>query len=103
MILRDQEIDSAVVVVVSGNDGARLFELNLVESNVDGDVFPSAGTKIAEEADFALAVFRLADSDEIDPPIVVVVDSGDALGNVKIRLRERHGSKTLSAIVMPKR
>ena len=78
VILRDQQIGGAVAIVVAGDDGARIFELNLVEANVGGDIFESIGAEIAEEAHFALAVFRFADRDEIDPAVVVVVDGGDA-------------------------
>ena len=80
MILRDEQIGCAVVVVVAGDDGARIFELNFVEADVGGDVFESVGTEIAEESDFALAVGSFADGDEIDPAVVVVVEGGDAVG-----------------------
>ena len=63
MVLRDQQIDGSVVLVIADNDGARLLKLNLVESDVGGNVFPSVGPEIAEEADFAFAIFGLADSD----------------------------------------
>ena len=56
------------------------FELNLVEADVGGDVFESVGAEVAEEADFALAVFGFADGDEVDPAVVVVVEGGDAEG-----------------------
>ena len=79
VILRDEQVGGAVVVVVAGDDGARIFELNLVEADVGGDVFESVGAEIAEQADFALAVFRFADSDQIDPAVVVVVKGGDAV------------------------
>ena len=78
MVLRDEQVGGAVVVVVAGDDGARIFELNLVEADVGSDVFPSVGAEIAEELDFAFAVFGLADSDEVDPAVVVVVEGGDA-------------------------
>ena len=86
VILRDEQVGGAVVVVVAGDDGARIFELNLVEANVGGDVFESVGPEIAEETDFALAVFRLADGDEVDPAVVVVVEGGDAVGADPVRL-----------------
>src|SRR5208282_1422690 len=103
VILRDQKIDGTVVVVVAGNDGARLFELNLVESDVGGDVLPSVGSKITEEADFAFAVFRLADSDEIDPAVVVVVDGGDAVGANPVWRRNVDLLKALAVIIAPQR
>ena len=102
VILRDQQIDGAVVVVVSGDDGARLFELNFVESDVGGDVFESVGAEIAEEADFALAIFRLADGDEIDPAVVVVVEGGDAVGADPIGFGELDLIEGFALIVAPK-
>ena len=58
VILRDQQIGGAVAVVVAGDDGARIFELNLVEADVGGDIFESVGAEIAEETDFAFAIWR---------------------------------------------
>ena len=60
MVLGDEQVGRAVVVVVSGDDGARIFELNFVEANVGSDVLPSIRAEIAEQLDFAFAVFRLA-------------------------------------------
>ena len=48
VVLSDEQVGRAVVIEVSRDDGARIFELNLVEAHVGGDVFPSIGTKIAE-------------------------------------------------------
>ena len=79
MILCDEQIGCAVVVVVAGDDGARAFEMNLVEADVGGDVFESIRAEVAEESDFAFAVFRLADCDQIDPAVVVVVECSDAV------------------------
>ncbi len=79
MILGDEQIGGAVVVVVTGDDSSRIFELNFVEADIGGDVFESVGTKIAEEPDLALALFRLADGDQIHPAVVVVVEGGDAI------------------------
>ena len=87
MVLRDEKIDCAIVVVVAGDDGARIFELNFVEADIGGDVFPSIGAKVAEEADFALAVLGFADSNQIDPSVVVVVESGDAKAAGPVGLR----------------
>ncbi len=89
VILRDEQIGRAVAVVVAGDDGARVFELNLVEADVGGDVFEAVRPEIAEEPHFALAIFRLADSDEVDPAVVVVVEGGDAVGADPIRLGQR--------------
>ncbi len=80
VILRDQQVGSAVAIVIAGDDGARLFELNLVETNVGGDVFETISPKIAEQPHFAPALFGFADGDEIDPAVIVVVEGGDAVG-----------------------
>ena len=79
VILRDEQIGGAIAVVVAGDDGARIFELNLVEADVGGDILEAVRAEIAEQTDFARAVFRLANGDEIDPAVVVVVDGGDAV------------------------
>ena len=102
VILRDQKIDRAVVVVIAGDNGARLFELNLVESGFGGDIFESVRAEIAEEADFALAVFCLADGNEIDPAVVVVVDGGDAVGTDPVRFGEWHLVERFALVVVPK-
>jgi len=62
MILRDQKIDSAVVVVISGDDRAWIFELNFVQAGLRGHVFPSVGAEIPEEADFAFPSFVSPDA-----------------------------------------
>ena len=63
VILRNKQVGGAVVVVVSGDNCAGVFELNLVKADVGGDVFESVGAEIAEQAHFAFAVFGLADCD----------------------------------------
>ena len=90
VILRDEQIGGAVAVVVAGDDGARIFELNLVEADVGGDVFESIRAEIAEQTDFALAIGGFADSDEIDPAVVVVVEGGDAAGANPVGFGEFH-------------
>src|ERR1700758_5435473 len=101
MILRDQQIGGAVVVVVSGDDGARLFQLNSVETNLGSDIFETVCTEIAEEAHFTLAFFRLADRDEIDPAVVVVIDGGYAEGTDPVGFGEFHLLEGLAVIVAP--
>ncbi len=86
VVLRDEQVGGAVAVVVAGDDGARIFELNLVEANVGGDIFESIGAEIAEQTHFAFAFFSFADGDEIDPAVIVVVDGGDAKGADPVRL-----------------
>ena len=44
------------------------FELNLVETNVGSDVFETIGPEIAEQLDFALALFGFADGDRSTQP-----------------------------------
>ena len=95
VILRDEQIGGAVVVVVAGDDGARIFELNLVEADVGGDVFEAVRTEIAEESNFSFAFFRFADGDEIDPAVVVIVEGGDAEGSDPVGFGQRHVSKLL--------
>ncbi len=101
MILGDEQIGGAVAVVVAGDDGARIFELNLVEADVGGDVFEAVRTEIAEEPHFALAIGSFADSDEIDPAVVVVVDGGDAEGAHPICRGQCHRLEASALVVAP--
>ncbi len=103
VILRDEQVSGAVVVVVAGDDGARIFQLNLVETNVGGDVLEAVRSEIAEEANFALAVFRFADGDEVDPAVVVVVEGGDAVGPEPSWFREVSLARRLAVVVAPER
>src|SRR6478672_10451914 len=100
MILSDEQVGSAVIVIVAGDDCTRVFELNLIETHIGGNVLETIGTEIAEESHFALALFGFADSNQIDPAVVVVVEGGDApsmdpIGNGK---RDRF---RVSAVVAP--
>src|SRR5205085_11918058 len=99
VILSDEQVGGAVVIVVSGDDGTRVFELNLVEAYVGSDVFESVRTKIAKELYFALSLFRFAHSDEINPSVIVEVEGGDAVGALPISLRQRNSLETLGMIV----
>ena len=101
MILGDEQVDGAVVIVVTADDGAGIFELNFVEADVRGDIFESVGTEIAEETDLASAFFRFSDGDEVDPAIVVVVDSSDAVGADPIGVGEVHSIEALCFVVPP--
>ncbi len=101
MILRDEQVGGAVVVIVSGDDGTRVFELNLVEADVGSDVFESVRPEVAEEADFALAIFGFAYCNEIDPAVVVVVEGGDTVGFDPAGVRKLDRIKTLAVIVVP--
>ena len=103
MILRDEQIGRAVAVVVASDDGARIFQLNLVEADVGGDVFESVGPEIAEEADFAFTVGCFADRYQVDPAVVVVVEGGDATSASPIRLGKLDLLEALSLTVAPKR
>ena len=79
VVLGDEKVGCAVVVVVAGDDGARIFQLDFVESDVGGDIFKAVRAKVAEQANFAFAVFRFADCDEINPAVVVVVEGSDTV------------------------
>jgi hypothetical protein len=46
VILRDEQIGRAVAVVIACDDGARIFELNLVESDVGGDILETIGPRL---------------------------------------------------------
>src|SRR5437016_13902947 len=99
MILSDEQVGGAVVVEVSGDDGARIFELNFVEANVGSNVFEPIRSEIAGESNFAFVVFRLTRGDEINPAVVVVVKVGQAVGTRPFRLGERDTFETCARIV----
>src|SRR5262249_52748684 len=101
VVLGDEQVGRAVVIVVAGDDRARIFELNLVEAYVGGDLLPSVGTEIAEKLDFAFALFRLADSYKIHPAVVVVVEGGDAVGAHPVSFGELDLLKGFAMIVAP--
>ncbi len=101
MILRDQQIGSAVVVVIAGNDRSRMFEMNLVEADVGSDIFESIGTKIAKQFDLALTIFVFADRHQIDPAIFVVIQGGNAVGTDPIPLGKFDAIKAFAMIVAP--
>ena len=103
MVLRDEQVHRAVVVIVAGDDDARVFELNLVETDIGGHVFESVRSQIAEQLDLAFAVFRLADGDEVYPTVVVVIESGDAIGVDPVRLWKFDLLKDLALMVAPQR
>ena len=77
--------------------------MNLVEANVGGDVFETIGAKVAEQADFAFAVFRLAHGDEVHPSVVVVVEGGDAPRLLPSTFRKIDPLKFLALAVSPER
>ena len=79
VILRDEQVSGAIAVVVSGDDGARIFELNLVEADFGGDIFETVGAEIAEQAHLAAPISSFADCNEVDPAVVVVVKGGHAI------------------------
>ena len=101
VILRDQQIGRTIVVVITGDDGAGIFELNLVETNIGGDVFETIRSEIAKQPHFAFAFFRFADGDQIDPAVVVVVDGGDAKGADPISGGKFDAIKSLAVVVPP--
>src|SRR5258706_7769628 len=101
VILRDQQVGRAVAIVIAGDDGARLFELNLVETNVGGDVFEAIGAKIAEELDPALMVFRLAYYRKINPAVIVIVKRGSAESYIKVSFKNLYVTKTFSVLIAP--
>ena len=101
MILCDEQISRAVAIVIASNDGAWLFELNLIETNVGSDVFETISAEIAEQAHLAFAFFRFADGDQIDPAVVVVVEGGDTVGADPVGLGQFYPIETLTMIVSP--
>src|SRR3989454_4683098 len=101
MILGYKKIGGAVVVEVSGDDGARILELNFVEANVGSNVFEPIRSEIAEESDFAFVVFRLTHGDEINPAVVVVVKGSDAEGAGPVGLGQFYLLEACPMVVPP--
>src|ERR1700722_732568 len=54
VILRDEQIDRTIVVIIAHYEGARLFTLNFVEPDIGADIFPTIRTKIAKQSDLTL-------------------------------------------------
>src|SRR5260370_15203535 len=101
MVLGDEQIGCAVAIVIAGNDGARIFELNLVEPNVGGDVFETGIAQIAEQLDLALMVFRLAYYRKITPAVIVIVKRGNAESDIKVSFRNLDVTKTFPVLIVP--
>ena len=103
MILGDEQIGRAVTVVITRDDGARIFQNDLVEAQIGSDVLKTIGTKIAKQTYLAFAIGSLTDSDQIDPAVVVVVDGSDAPAPDPIDFRQRDRFKLFSGLVSPER
>src|SRR5437016_1969108 len=103
MVLGDEQVSGAVVVEVSGDDGARIFELNFVEADFGGNVFESIRAKVAEQAHFAFTVFRFANGDEVNPTVVVIVDGSDSPAAHPIYGGQGNRLEALALLIAPKR
>src|SRR5579862_4141783 len=77
-ILRDQQVGRTVAVVITGDDGPRFFESDLVEADVGGDIFESVWAEIAKQPHFALAIGGFANRNQVNPAVIVVIDGSDA-------------------------
>src|SRR5262249_36720358 len=103
MVLCDEQVSSPVVVIVCDRDRARIFQLNLIEACIGGGVLPSIRPQVAEQFNFAFAIFRLAHRREIHPTVVVVVESSNAVGAQPIGLGKRNLLEALTVDVFPER
>ena len=74
MILRDEQISGAIAVVIAGDDGARIFEGDLVEADFGGNIVEAVRAKITEQPHFATPIFSFSDCYQINPAVIVVVD-----------------------------
>ena len=77
-ILRDEQVGRTIAVVITGDDGPRLFESDLVEADVGGDIFESVWAEIAKQPHFALAIGGFANRNQVNPAVIVVIDGSDA-------------------------
>ena len=93
VVLRDEQVGGAVTVVVGGDNGAGILELNLVQTNVGGDIFESIRPEVAEETDFTFTLFRFSHRDEVDPAVVIVVERGHSPAAGPVGYRKGHRLK----------
>ena len=56
VVLRDQQIGGAIVVIVGSQQPTRRFQMNLVEPDFSGYIREPFGTHIAKEPNFAAPV-----------------------------------------------
>ena len=79
MILRDQQIDRAVIVIIPGDNRARILKLNFVESNVGRNILPPVWPQIAKQPNLAAPILSLANRSEINPAVVVIIKGDDSI------------------------
>ena len=73
-VLGDEQVGRAVVVVVAGDDGARIFQADFVEADFRRDILEAVRAEIAEQAHFAFTFGRLPHCNEVNPAVIVVVE-----------------------------
>src|SRR5207253_5942183 len=93
----------AIAVVVHGDYAARILQLDLIETNLSGDIFESIRAEGAEKPNLALSGFRFSDSRKINPAIVVVVDGGNPEGADPICFWQRDRFEAFTVIISPER
>ena len=93
IILGDEQIQGAIAVAIESDHRARIVEHDFVEAGFGSDVAKAGRAFVAKQHDAAFAGESFADGDEIDPAVIVVIESGDAPG---AHANSRSGSATRS-------
>ena len=79
------------------------FELNLIQANIGSNIFEAVRTEIAEQPDFAFAIFGFTHGNQINPSVVVVIKGGDTEGTGPVGDGQHNRFEAFSMIVPPER
>src|SRR3954453_13669416 len=100
ILLRDQQIGSAISVEVRSDQSARLVKFYGVEADFIRDVLEAIRTEVSKESNLA-AIRRFPNDCEIDPTIIVKVDGCDSPALLPPHLRQRNLLEVVSIYVSP--
>src|SRR5712675_2731520 len=68
--------------------------------NLTGDVSETGRAQVAEETDLTAGA-GLAESDEIEPAVIVVIDGGDSKAAIPTQVRQLHALETFAFNIAP--
>src|SRR5215472_7433061 len=78
-ILGHKQVCGAVIIVVAGEDGAGVFQFELVQPNFRRDILEAIGAKITKQSHLAFALLGFTCRYQVDPAVVVIVDGVNAV------------------------
>ncbi len=78
--LSQKQVCAAITINVCCEQSARRDQFYGVQTDFGGYVFESVLTQVAEQPDFSASIFCFTDGCQIDPAIIVVIQSGQAPG-----------------------